>query len=129
MELVVDPDGRGPARSTPRRSTWPRSGRPAITRASHVEPDADGRWHADLRPVAARCSARSRAAARPWRPSVAWLEAHWLAARRPDPPVITLVRPIASNPVTNPRRRTAARRACVPGRAAVRAAHLEGARP
>lgn len=27
-------------------------GQPAISRASHVEPDAAGRWHADLSPVA-----------------------------------------------------------------------------
>ena len=26
-------------------------GRPKIARASHVEPDRDGRWHADLRPM------------------------------------------------------------------------------
>jgi len=26
-------------------------GRPAITRASHVEPDAEGQWWADLSPV------------------------------------------------------------------------------
>jgi hypothetical protein len=26
-------------------------GRPEIRRASHVEPDGDGRWWADLRPV------------------------------------------------------------------------------
>jgi hypothetical protein len=32
----------------------PTLGPPTITRASHVEPDLDGCWHADLRPVHGR---------------------------------------------------------------------------
>ena len=54
-------------------------GRPAIARASHVEPDAEGRWFADLSPVdgprLGPFTHRSDALAQ----ETAWLEAHWLA--------------------------------------------------
>lgn len=53
-------------------------GRPAITRASHIEPDADGQWWADLSPVDGptlgpfhqRTDARGA--------EHAWLEDNWL---------------------------------------------------
>ncbi|MBM4073702.1 MAG: hypothetical protein FJ271_32990 [Planctomycetes bacterium] len=49
-----------------------------ITRASHVEPDTDGRWWADLRPVSGPTLgpffARSLALAA----ERTWLESHWL---------------------------------------------------
>ena len=55
-------------------------GQPVITRASHVEPDADGRWFADLTPVRGPrlgpFSHRSEAL----RAEAAWLETNWLAA-------------------------------------------------
>ena len=53
-------------------------GRPVITRASHVEPDAGGRWLADLSPVSGPVlgpfDQRSQALAA----ELAWLEANWL---------------------------------------------------
>jgi hypothetical protein len=53
-------------------------GRPVITRASHVEPDASGRWLADLSPVGGPLlgpfARRSEALAA----ESAWLEYHWL---------------------------------------------------
>jgi hypothetical protein len=53
-------------------------GNPTITRASHVEPDQQGRWQADLTPVGgpvlAGFAQRSEALAA----EQAWLEAHWL---------------------------------------------------
>ena len=53
-------------------------GRPVIARASHVEPDASGRWLADLSPVDGPLlgpfALRSEALAA----EVAWLERHWL---------------------------------------------------
>ena len=53
-------------------------GQPAISRASHVEPDAAGRWHADLSPVCGPTlgpyAARSDALAA----EAAWLEANRL---------------------------------------------------
>jgi hypothetical protein len=53
-------------------------GSPTITRASHVEPDEQGRWLADLSPVAGPrlgpfcCRSEALAAER------AWLETNWL---------------------------------------------------
>jgi hypothetical protein len=53
-------------------------GNPAIVRASHVEPDRQGRWHADLGPVGGPVlgpfGRRSEALAA----EAAWLEEHWL---------------------------------------------------
>ncbi len=50
----------------------------AIRRASHVEPDGSGAWHADLQPVQGPVlgpyPTRSEALAA----EVAWIEAHWL---------------------------------------------------
>ena len=54
-------------------------GQLAITRASHVEPDASGQWLADLSPVGGPrlgpFSQRSLALAA----ELAWLDSHWLA--------------------------------------------------
>ena len=53
-------------------------GSPAISRASHVEPDQQGRWLADMSPVRGPIlgpfSHRSEALAA----EHSWLEAHWL---------------------------------------------------
>lgn len=58
-------------------------GQPAITRASHVEPDSRGGWLADLSPVGGPLLGpfpqRSAALAA----EQAWLEAHWLVAASP----------------------------------------------
>jgi hypothetical protein len=55
-------------------------GEPSIRRASHVEPDDQGRWWADLAPVGGPrlgpYARRSQALAA----EVGWLEAHWLPA-------------------------------------------------
>ncbi len=57
-------------------------GPPEIHRASHVEPDAAGRWHADLRPVLGPVlgpfAFRSEALAA----EVAWLRRYWLRIPR-----------------------------------------------
>ena len=56
-------------------------GRPSILRASHVEPDESGRWHADLSPVYGPVlgpfAHRSQALAA----EAAWLRAHWLTGQ------------------------------------------------
>ena len=50
MQIIIEPDGT--ARCIYRKkSTWQRSAAPTITRASHVEPDQQGRWLADMSPV------------------------------------------------------------------------------
>ena len=54
-------------------------GSPAIVRASHVEPDQQGRWWADLSPVGGESlgpfDSRSEALAA----EHSWLETHWLS--------------------------------------------------
>ncbi len=60
-------------------------GRPAISRASHIEPDPQGRWLADLSPVGGGLlgpfGTRSAALAA----EQAWLEANWLSGSAGDP--------------------------------------------
>ena len=55
-------------------------GEPTIRRASHVEPDPEGKWWADLSPVGGPplgpFARRSEALAA----EAGWLEAHWLVA-------------------------------------------------
>ena len=79
MDLVIDPTGDvhclyGEA------IDLASLGRVAISRASHVEPDAAGEWHADLSPVAGPClgpfANRSAALA---------AEASWLSKHRLTP--------------------------------------------
>jgi hypothetical protein len=81
MQLVITPDGT-------LRCVYDEAvdlsslGRSVISRASHVEPDQDGSWHADLSPVGGPVlgpfSQRSAALAA----ERAWLEEHWLV---PEP--------------------------------------------
>jgi hypothetical protein len=80
MDLLVLPDGT-------LRAVYAEAidlhalGRPAIARASHVEPDAQGHWSADLTlvggPVLGPFERRSDALDA----EQAWLEAHWLPGR------------------------------------------------
>ena len=77
MQLVIQPDGA--ARAIYSEEIDLRSlGRPRIVRASHVEPDAEGRWTADLSPVRGPVlgpfALRSEALAAEQR----WLEQNWL---------------------------------------------------
>ncbi len=55
-----------------------------ITRASHVEPDTEGKWWADLTPVGGPRQGpfdrRSQALAAEY----VWLEAHWLSPSQAD---------------------------------------------
>ena len=77
MQLVIEPSGNA-------RCVYGEAidlaaiGRLEVTRASHVEPDADGHWRADLSPVdgpqLGPFSHRSLALAA----EAAWLETNWL---------------------------------------------------
>jgi hypothetical protein len=49
-----------------------------IRRASHVEPDAEGRWWADLRPVDGPVLGPFAVRSLALDAEVAWLAAHWL---------------------------------------------------
>ena len=55
-------------------------GRPAITRASHVEPGPDGRWSADLRPCGGPVLGPYEHRSAALDAERVWLEAHWLDA-------------------------------------------------
>jgi hypothetical protein len=81
MDLIVRPDGTI-------RAIYAEEidlcilGHPVIVRASHVEPDAAGRWIADLTPVNGPVlgpfDRRSDALAA----EQSWLEANWLISSR-----------------------------------------------
>ncbi len=77
MQLVIEPTGRVRA-IYGEEINLASLGHPEIFRASHVEPDANGRWHADLRPILGPVLGpfvnRTAALAA----EVAWLERHWL---------------------------------------------------
>ena len=49
-----------------------------IRRGSHVEPDADGRWFADLAPVDGPCLGPFEQRSSALAAEQAWLERHWL---------------------------------------------------
>ncbi len=53
-------------------------GSPRITRASHVEPDAQGRWLADLAPVGGPVLGPFERRSDALDGEVAWLENNWL---------------------------------------------------
>ncbi len=53
-------------------------GSPRITRASHVEPDGQGRWLADLAPVGGPVLGPFERRSEALDAEVAWLEANWL---------------------------------------------------
>jgi hypothetical protein len=53
----------------------------SIRRASHVEPDDDGKWYADLSPVHGPRLGPFLLRSQALDAERDWLEAHWLAAR------------------------------------------------
>jgi hypothetical protein len=81
MLLVVGPSGRVRAIYS-EVIDLEALGRPAITRASQVEPDDEGRWSADLRPVGGPVLGPYPLRSQALEAEVAWLEAHWLLATR-----------------------------------------------
>jgi hypothetical protein len=81
MQLVVGPLGRVRAIYS-ELIDLDTLGRPAITRASQVEPDSTGCWHADLRPVGGPVLGPYSLRSQALEAEVAWLEAHWLLSAR-----------------------------------------------
>ena len=79
MDLLVSPDGTVRAIYA-EDIQLTNLGSAVISRASHVEPDSQGRWLADLSPVGGPVlgpfDRRSEALAA----ELAWLEANWLLA-------------------------------------------------
>jgi hypothetical protein len=51
----------------------------SIRRASHVEPDTEGRWHADLSPVSGPVLGPFPLRSEALEAERAWLNQHWLA--------------------------------------------------
>ncbi len=77
MQLLVNPDGEV-------RCLYEEAieladlGLATITRASHVEPDSEGRWWADLAPVQGPKLGPFLLRSEALQAEKAWLEAHWL---------------------------------------------------
>ena len=57
-------------------------GLPTIVRASHVEPDSNGQWWADLSPVDGPMLGPFGHRSQALKAEVAWLENHWLSMRK-----------------------------------------------
>jgi hypothetical protein len=55
-------------------------GLPTITRASRVEPESDGRWHADLSPVGGPVLGPFERRGDALQAEHAWLETRWLVS-------------------------------------------------
>jgi len=77
MNLIIEPDGRV-------RGVYAELidldalGSTRITRASHVEPDEQGQWLADLSPVGGPVLGPYERRSEALDAEVAWLEANWL---------------------------------------------------
>ena len=80
MQLFVAPDGRVRAVYAEELDLT-RFGELSIRRASHVEPDPVGRWHADLSPVGGPVLGPFDRRSEALEAEHAWLETHWLAPR------------------------------------------------
>jgi len=77
MQLVIDPGGE--VRCLYEESIDLRGLGPlTISRASHVEPTADGRWTADLSPVQGPILGPFGKRSEALDAELAWLEGHWL---------------------------------------------------
>ena len=77
MELRIDPQGLVKtiyAETINLRSL----GNLALTRASHVEPDANGDWRADLSPVGGPMLGPFAQRSEALQAELAWLETYWL---------------------------------------------------
>ena len=77
MKLLVQPDGTV-------RAIYDETidlavlGQLTIRRASHVEPDEQGRWHADLKPVGGPVLGPFDHRSQALRAEYDWLERYWL---------------------------------------------------
>jgi hypothetical protein len=77
MQLVIDVTGRVRA-VYDEQIDLAALGRPSIDRASLVEPNADGRWHADLSPCGGPVLGPFDLRSQALEAERAWLEEHWL---------------------------------------------------
>jgi hypothetical protein len=80
MHLVVEP--RGTVRGVYAEAIdLTQLGDLTIRRASHVEPDAESRWWADLTPVGGPKLGPFRRRSDALAAELSWLEEHWLGGR------------------------------------------------
>ena len=92
VQLVVEPGGAVRAIYS-EVINFAALGSPAISRASHVEPDEQGRWWADLSPVAGPMLGPFACRSEALQAEQSWLEDNWLdrgvsVDDRPSSPVI-----------------------------------------
>jgi hypothetical protein len=78
MDLVVESTGRVRA-IYDEQLDLATIGSMSIHRASHVEPDNEGRWHADLSPVSGPVLGPFAHRSEALEAERAWLTQHWLA--------------------------------------------------
>ena len=82
MELVIETDGN-------LRCIYAEAidlhalGSPSVKRASHVEPNVDGSWHADLTPVDGPILGPFDKRTQALAAEVQWLRENWLAEAKP----------------------------------------------
>ena len=78
MQLIIEPDGSVRCVYT-ETIDLAALGRLTISRGSHVEPDEEGRWFADLAPVGGPQLGPFRHRSEALIAETEWLDAHWLA--------------------------------------------------
>ena len=77
MQLVIEPGGAVRCLYTEEIDLGS-LGSPTILRASHVEPDRQGRWLADLSPIGGPVEGPFRLRSEALAAEHAWLETNWL---------------------------------------------------
>ena len=82
MELIIDPMGQTSCIYC-ETINLAELGQLAIQRASHVEPDAQGRWLADVSPVHGPTLGPFAHRTEALAAEVAWLREHWLGEHSP----------------------------------------------
>lgn len=78
-QLIIGPDGTAKCVYT-EMIDLAAIGKLSIRRGSHVEPDQEGHWMADLSPVAGPLLGPFATRGEALRAEVAWLHRHWLGA-------------------------------------------------
>ena len=78
MQLVVEPDGTIRCVYT-ETIDFAALGRLTISRGSHVEPDAEGSWYADLAPVNGPKLGPFAHRSEALTAETTWLDSHWLS--------------------------------------------------
>lgn len=81
MEIIIDPAGIGRCIYT-EAVDLRQIGRLSITRGSHVEPDDQGQWYADLSPVGGPRLGPFPKRSDALTAEIEWLNQHWLSQPR-----------------------------------------------